>query len=47
MQLEADYARTDLWTLGVLAGGTTGGRRSNFGSLPRATSILFEATRYF
>jgi hypothetical protein len=47
MQLEADYARTDLWTFGVLAGGTTGGRRSNFGSLPRAASVLFKATRYF
>ena len=47
VQLEADYARTDLWTFGVLAGGTTGGRRSNFGSLPRASSVLFKATRYF
>ena len=46
-QLEASYARTDLWTLGVLAGGTTGGRQSNFGSLPRAASVLFKATRYF
>jgi hypothetical protein len=47
MQLEADYARTDLWTFGVLAGGTTGGRRSNFGSLPRGNSILFKVMRYF
>jgi len=47
MQLEASYARTDLWTFGVLAGGTTGGRRSNFGSLPRAASVLLKATRYF
>ena len=47
MQLEADYARSDLWTYSVLAGGTTGGRRSNFGSLPRAASALFKATRYF
>ena len=46
-QLEASYARTDLWTLGVLAGTTTGGRQSNFGSLPRAASVLFKATRYF
>jgi hypothetical protein len=46
-QLEADYARTDLWSFGVLAGGTTVGRRSNFGSLPRAASVLFKATRYF
>jgi hypothetical protein len=47
LQLEADYARTDLWTFGVLAGGTTGGRRSNFGSLPRGNSILLKAVRYF
>jgi hypothetical protein len=47
LQVEASYARTDLWSFGVLAGGTTGGRRSNFGSLPREASILFKATRYF
>ena len=47
MQLEATYARTDLWSFGILAGGTIGGRRSNFGSLPSAANILFRATRYF
>ena len=47
MQLEANYARTDLWSFGVLANGTTGGRHSNFGSLPGAANILFTATRYF
>ena len=47
MQLEADYARTDFWSFGFLAGGTTGGRRSNFGSLPREASVLFTARRYF
>jgi hypothetical protein len=47
MQLEATYARSDLWSFGILAGGTVGGRRSNFGSLPGAVSILFRATRYF
>ncbi|HZZ91216.1 MAG TPA: hypothetical protein VFE23_01570 [Usitatibacter sp.] len=47
MQLEADYSASDHWTFGVLAGGTTGGRRSDFGSLPRAASVLFKATRYF
>ncbi|HVO89824.1 MAG TPA: hypothetical protein VMV45_14885 [Casimicrobiaceae bacterium] len=46
-QLEADYARTDLWSFGVLATGTTGGRRSNFGSLPRAASVLLKVSRYF
>jgi opacity protein-like surface antigen len=47
LQLEANYARTDLWSFGVLAAGTTGGRRSNFGSLPRAGSVLFKVIRYF
>jgi hypothetical protein len=47
LQLAADYARTDQWSFGVLATATTGGRRSNFGSLPQASSILFKATRYF
>ena len=46
-QAEASYAKTDYWSFGVLAGGTTGGRRSNFGSLPREASILLKATRYF
>jgi opacity protein-like surface antigen len=47
LQLEANYARTDLWSFGVLAAGTTDGRRSNFGSLPGAGSVLFKVTRYF
>jgi len=47
LQLEANYASTDFWSFGVLASGTTGGRRSNFGSLPRAGTVLFKATRYF
>jgi len=47
MQLEASYSASDHWTFGVLAGGTTGGRASDFGSLPRAASVLFKATRYF
>ena len=47
LQLETDYARTDLWSFGVLAAGTTGGRRSNFGSLPRAGSVLLKVTRDF
>ena len=46
-QVEANYAKTDLWSFGVLAGGTTGGRRSNFGSLPREASVLIKLTRYF
>jgi len=46
-QAETSYARTDLWSFGVLATGTTGGRRSNLGSLPREASVLVKATRYF
>ena len=47
LQLDADYAATDFWSFGVLATATTGGRRSNFGSLPAANTVLFKATRYF
>jgi opacity protein-like surface antigen len=47
LQLEADYARTDRWSFGVLAGATTGGRRSNFGSLPGRSNVLLTARRYF
>ncbi len=47
LQLEASYARTDLWSFGIQAGSTVGGRRSNFGSLPRAGNVLFRVTRYF
>jgi len=47
LQLTADYAKSDLWSFGVLATATTGGRRSNFGSLPQTNTILFKATRFF
>lgn len=47
LQLEADYARNDLWSFGLLVAGTIGGRRSNFGSLPGAATMLFKVTRYF
>ena len=47
MQLQADYAYTDNWSFGALAAATTGGRRSNFGSLPQGASVLLKATRYF
>jgi hypothetical protein len=47
LQLSADYARSDYWSFGVLATATAGGKRSNFGSLPQASSILLKATRYF
>ena len=47
LQLQATYADSDAWSFAVLASGTTGGRRSNFGSLPRGATVLLEATRYF
>ena len=47
LQIEADYAHTDNWSFGALANATTGGRRSNYGSLPQGASILLKATRYF
>jgi opacity protein-like surface antigen len=46
-QLDANYAHTDHWSFGGLAGGTTGARHSNFGSLPRAASFLLRTTYYF
>jgi hypothetical protein len=47
LQLNADYAASDYWSFGVLAAATTGGRRSNFGSLPQENTILFKVQRYF
>ena len=47
LQVAADYAASDFWSFGILAAATTGGRRSNFGSLPQASTILFKVTRYF
>jgi hypothetical protein len=47
MQVQADYAASDHWSFGLLATGTTGGRRSNFGSLQQESRVLVRATRYF
>jgi len=46
-QGSADYYLSDLWTIGALVSGTVGGRRSNFGSLPQAASLLLSVKRYF
>jgi hypothetical protein len=46
-QLSADYYISRTWTVGVLGDATFGGRRSDFGSLPGAASLLFTVTRYF
>ena len=47
LQLSADYAHSDSWSFGAIATATSGGKRSNFGSLPQASGVLFKATRYF
>jgi len=47
MQLGADYYLSDRWTIGGLVLVNSGGRRSDFGSLPQAASLLLKAARYF
>ena len=42
----ADYYLSRSWTLGVLASGTFGARRSDFGSLPGEATLLFKVSRY-
>ncbi len=46
-QGEAHYYLSDAWTLGLLAAGDFGSRRSDFGSLPTACSVLLSVRRYF
>lgn len=46
-QGEAEYYLSDTWTLGLLAAGDFGSRKSDFGSLPAAGSILLSVRRYF
>lgn len=43
----ADYYLSDAWTIGLLAAADFGARRSDFGSLPAAGSVLFSLRRYF
>jgi hypothetical protein len=47
MQFAANYYLSDAWSLGLYAGGTFGGRRSEWGSLPGASSAIFQVVRYF
>jgi hypothetical protein len=47
LQLGADYYISDNWTVGALAVGFLGPRRSDFGSLPQAGSVLLKVARYF
>jgi hypothetical protein len=46
-QLTASYAVTNLWTAALLASVNAGARRSEFGSLPTASSALLTIKRYF
>ena len=46
VQFTADYYLSSAWTIGALAGASLGGSRSEFGSVPGATSFLFRISRY-
>ena len=46
VQATADYYLSRTWTIGGLASFTFGTRRSDFGSLPQAGSILLRLVRY-
>lgn len=46
-QATADYYLSREWTVGVLADGAMGGRRTDYGSLPAASTLLVRVSRYF
>lgn len=46
LQLGADYYLSDRWTVGGLILIDSGGRHSDFGSLPQAGSVLLKVVRY-
>ena len=46
LQIGANYDVSDDWSVGALAIGYLGGRRTDFGSLSLAATVLVEATRY-
>ncbi|MBV8209613.1 MAG: hypothetical protein JO133_06070 [Burkholderiaceae bacterium] len=46
LQLSADYQLSDHWTVGALVLTDFGARRSEFGSLPQAGSVLLKLVRY-
>ncbi len=46
VQATADYYLSNQWTLGAQASVTLGGRRTEFGSLPQAGSVLVRLVRY-
>ena len=45
-QISATYPLSDTWSLGVFLGGSTGGRKSEWGSLSGAGSAIFQVVRY-
>jgi hypothetical protein len=45
-QLTADYYLSNVWTVGAIAAANLGSRRSEFGSLPQAQTLLFKLARY-
>ena len=47
VQFAADYNLSNSWSVGLYAGGTFGGRRSEWGSLSSASSAIFQVVRYF
>jgi hypothetical protein len=46
VQFTADYYLSRSWTVGVLGAATFGGHRSDFGSLPTGSTVLFKLRRY-
>jgi hypothetical protein len=46
-QLTADYYLSNQWTIGAVGAADLGRKRSEFGSLPQAESILLKLARYF
>ena len=47
LQATAEYHVSRTWTIAGLVGGTVGGRRSEYGSLPGLASALLRVSRYF
>ena len=46
-QIAAEYQLSNAWTIGLQASANLGSKRSDFGSLPQASSVLLKITRYF
>lgn len=47
LQATAEYRVSSEWTVACLVGGSVGGRRSDFGSLPGLMSALLRVSRHF